>query len=118
MSSTSETTAEKLKQTVTLIATGLFQMEKGTQHEKPVSLFPLNPALRQGWEMLCYLCFQAGAMPPRTLPELMQWLRYPVKEWTIAKLFPELTWSSASLMNASGGLSAFCIELASPYIHV
>jgi hypothetical protein len=83
---------EKIRQianeALVLIATGLIEQSQAIEAGKLESAVQLNPYVRQGWEKLSYVCFSKGKLPPRTLPELVGWLRQPVLSWAgIGELF-------------------------------
>lgn len=115
MDTKSENLSEKLMQALNFFAVGLYRLDKLSQKDNVVALLPLNLEFRQGWELLCYICFQAGELPPRTLSELVQWLRTPVSHWEVSTRLLAAKFN-APLIEASGILSALCIELASPLV--
>ncbi len=96
-----------------LLAIGLVEQEQALEHGKAESAVQLNPRLRQGWEKLSYLCFSRGILPPRTLPELVTWLRQPVKSWEgIGDLLDLNTYADALLLDDAYP-SYLCEELGS-----
>jgi hypothetical protein len=72
---------EIAREALSLLAIGLIEQEHAIEQGKPESAVMLNPRIRQGWEKLSYVCCSRGKLPPRTFPELVLWLRQPVKSW-------------------------------------
>ena len=92
------------------LAIGLIlQSSEAVQSNSPLIL-PLNDHLRHGWEQLCYQCFQAGELPPRTLQELVHCLHQPVEHWQgFGQVFQQQKISGALLED--GQPTLFCKEL-------
>lgn len=98
-------------QLLQLMSVGLLQVQKSASKGAP--LIPLNATLKQAWEQLCFLCFQAGELPPRSLPELIDWLNRPVCTWAvIGDVLSAPEYQSPLLQN--GDPSSLCIQLGSP----
>ncbi|MCC7452336.1 MAG: hypothetical protein IT324_33350 [Anaerolineae bacterium] len=99
---------------LTLLSIGLLELEESDTHDLVI---PLHPTIRQGWEELCFLCFQLGELPPRTLPELAAWLHRSPNEWTaIGQFFTGDEYKTPLLHG--GSVSQLCIQLGDPYVGV
>lgn len=70
-----------LRSVIETIAIGLLLQAEETNKQTSIVLL-LNDYLRHGWEQLCYLCYEAGTLPPQTLPDLVNWLHQPIERWT------------------------------------
>lgn len=71
---------EQLLRVIETLSVGLIFQSAEVKSGTASVLLP-NDSLRHGWEQLCYLCFQTGELPPRTLPEFVRWLHQPVEQW-------------------------------------
>lgn len=100
-----------------LLAIGLVQQDIAVQegNDQPATL--LNPQIRRGWEQLCYQCFSRGVLPPRTLPELVDWLHRPVDEWNgVGEHFRAAQFTEPLLED--GHPSELCRKLGSEYANI
>lgn len=64
-----------------LFARGLVEQEDAIENGHYQSVIDLNPHIDRAWQQLSFICWNSGITPPRTLPELVQWLHIAPAEW-------------------------------------
>jgi REase associating with pPIWI_RE/pPIWI_RE three-gene island domain Y len=105
-----EVSLAEAKQVMTHLAVGLLRQDEAMQKGVASPVTALDEQLQWGWDKLAFLCYKQYTLPPRHLPQLIDWLHRPVEDWEgLGPLFAEASLSGPLL--SYGAPSELCTEL-------